>query len=80
MTVQLLAERRWALRYRHDGVGIEPPENGCRSHPCGNGEECECGLTLAEAQAEVVAHHQRRVDRLRDMAPGEFLAEMGYRD
>ncbi len=70
--------QRWALRYERDRVTIEPPEAGCRSYPCCNGEEC--GMDLAEAQAEIVAHYQAKVDRLKAMTPAEFLNEMGYRD
>jgi hypothetical protein len=69
-------KQRWSLRYHADRVTMEPPENSCRSYPCCGGDEC--GFTLEEARAEIVAYRQRELDALKAMTPQEFLASQGY--
>jgi hypothetical protein len=61
----------------HD-ISIEPVENSCRTYGCCGGTEC--GLTTAEAQAQVVNHFQRWADYWRELTPQAFLEAQGYHD
>jgi|UPI0004630EF9 hypothetical protein len=71
-----MPEERWNLRIGQDGICIEPAMSSCRQYDCCLGTEC--GLSLAEAQAEVVAYYQRQADRWREMAPEQFVKAQGY--
>ena len=72
-----MPEERWNLRIGQDGICIEPVTSSCRQYDCCLGTEC--GLSLSEAQAEVVAYYQTQADRWREMAPEQFVAAQGYR-
>ena len=61
-------------------MSLEPADAGCRSEHCYEEGGCDCGYTLAEVQAEMVAHHRGIADRLAAMSPAEFLRHMGYHD
>lgn len=74
----LITEQRWSIAYRADRIDIEPVENSCRMYDCCNGKDC--GLTLEDAQKEVVDFFQNKAGYYKALSYEEFLESMGYHE